>query len=589
MTSDMPPTFEVTPVSRNPFAVLPAGTPGRAVVYATAAGQTAYFGGQPLRRRQLLFSAYRTRYDVDISDHHRRAELRETPLPARGDIYHFAATVHVGFRVHDPVQVVRRNIVDPLPVVYGHLLERLRSITRAFEIEQSEAAETAIRNAFPHGMVLPEGITIFALSPHLAPDADAIRYQQDLVHTGRMIKTDAVDHARTVQQSVNQGVLDEMAQAARIETARRQRAALGDRELSLDELVRQHLTHYPQDTQTMIQLLTQHERAMFERQDVHNQRSMELFQYLIDKGLLLSSELEPMLAKMMGGGLPGSPLSASVDAAPKPPLTAGGATGPAGPPAPSAAPAAPAAAAAGGSAATDKPPAVLLEQHPGTGVWQPIHGVQPVYVMVDESSSAGPYITDLSAGVRSLHDALLKAPDVVPAIRLAVLGYADGVATRLPLDMVAAGGQPPWLTARGPARYASAFEALLASIPFDIEALKQKQPVVRRPVVFLLSAGAPSDGGAWRSPYRRLTDHRYAPNVVACGIADAPPELIAAIATQPQYGTVMASGTDVRVAIEQYWQSLARNILGSGRALINGEAELMVDPPAGFRIASEVI
>jgi len=67
-------------------------------------------------------------------------------------------------------------------------------------------------------------------------------------------------------------------------------------------------------------------------------------------------------------------------------------------------------------------------------VWKPADGVQPVYVLVDESTNARPYIGELSDGVRGLLDALRQAPDVAPAIRLSVLGYADQVMTRLPLE-----------------------------------------------------------------------------------------------------------------------------------------------------------
>ncbi|MGC4807037.1 hypothetical protein [Micromonospora sp. DT233] len=581
MTSPLPLIVSETPVSRGLLAVTTPTTPSRAVVYATAGGEIASFGGRPMRWSQQALSPYRTRYDVDISDHRRSAELRSSPLPSQGDIYFFVARVDVGFRVHDPEEIVRRNVRDAMPIVYGALIDRFTAITRSFSVEESAKAEEAIRRKFGSGWVLPEGITIFALSPRLLPDAEASRYLRDKVAATRELEVDRARHQVRVQQAQHQGQLDQLTQRQQLQAARTELAELGDRPLTPAELIRLHLARNPQDTTLAMQLLAQHEQALRQHQDAHNERSMDLFRFMVDKDLILAADVEPMLAGTlerlgMSGTRP-APLTASASTWTQPSVLPGPKQ------------------TAGGGAARDadgKPSAIVLEQEPGSRVWKPADGVQPVYVMVDESRDVGQYIGDLSAGVHALHDALVHAPDVAPAIRLSVLGYADEVANRLPLEMVSPGSQSPWLTARGPASYANAFETLLDNIGHDIEALKAQQPKVRRPIVFFLSGSEPYDHPAWVSPYRRLVDRatqRYAPNIVACGIGAASPGLIAAIATDPRFGFVMAPGTDVPTAIEQYWQALTQSILGSGRALIEGSAELVIDQPAGFRLASELV
>jgi uncharacterized protein YegL len=173
-----------------------------------------------------------------------------------------------------------------------------------------------------------------------------------------------------------------------------------------------------------------------------------------------------------------------------------------------------------------------------------------------------------------------------------VLGVADELATRLPLEPVVAGSQSPWFAARGEASYANAFEMLLDKIGEEIPALKQQQQKVLRPTVYLLSGSDPGPDGMWTSPYRRLTDrgaHRFAPNIVACGFGGAPADLIARIATDPELGYMMAPDADVHDAIAQYWSYLARYILASGRALINGQPDIAYEPPAGFRLARELV
>jgi uncharacterized protein YegL len=235
--------------------------------------------------------------------------------------------------------------------------------------------------------------------------------------------------------------------------------------------------------------------------------------------------------------------------------------------------------------ASGKPKPVVLEQTPGTQEWTPAAGVQPVYILVDESSGAAPCLEEAAEGLRLLLDNLRRAP----AIRLSVLGFADQVTARMPMGAVDAHTQSPWLTTRGRTSFASTFEALHSRITPDVEGLKQQQLPVRRPLVFLLAASAPADEGVWQTPYDRLMDsatHRYAPKVVACGVGDTPEKLVAAIATQPEFGYVALPGSDMRTAVEQYWQTLIRSLVAYNRSLVDGEvAELGFDLPPGFKIA----
>jgi uncharacterized protein YegL len=563
MTQPLPLILASMPVQRTRTV---GRDPNVAVVYATGGGDVKSFGGRPLPWKQLAFGPYRTRYDVDIRDQRRTAELRSKPLPSRGGRYSFIATVEVCFRVHDPAEVVRRGLQDAMPVVYGALYQRFRAITPAFAMNQWMQAEDAIRQAFAAEVPLPEGITIFDVSPRLRPDEYAAR-----------LAADAASHDASMQEALHKAQLGGVEQAARIKATENERAAMGSRPLSAADMAWEHLARHPEDTTVVLKMLADHEQAIVERQDVHIQRNTELIKFFISQGLMQPGDADRYLdpiAGQIGLGAPAPAIQAGAASWAHPPVL---------PP-----PAAPAVTAQ----PAGKPSPVVLEQDPVTKVWKPADGVQPVYVLVDESTNARPYIGELSDGVRGLLDALRQAPDVAPAIRLSVLGYADQVMTRLPLEAIDGSIQSPWLTARGEASYANAFETLLDRIAPDIEALKQQQLKVLRPVVFLLSAGAPADDGVWATPYGRLVDpgaHRYAPNIVACGVGDAPARLISSIATRPEFGYVMAPGTDVKAAIEQYWQTLVRNVIASGRSLINGTPELAVELPPGFRLAGELV
>lgn len=576
MTAPLNPILAVTPVQRGLLSRSVGTTPNVAVVYSTGAGQAVSLGGRPLTWKEQTFSQYRTRYDVDTSDHRRTVELRSSPLSSRGDYYFFIATVDVAFRVHDPAEVVRRNIRDALPVVYGFLKNQLRGITRNFDIEQSTEAEEAARRRFASPVALPEGITVFEMSPRLLPDAEASRYLQGKVAASRQLQTNVDQHRVNVQEAMQQGELDRMQQLARIQATQLEINAMGGQELTARQMAQRHLATHPHDTEKVMALLMQHELAMIERQDGHAHQATELFKFLAQHGTFQAGDMEHLvspLLRQMGA----APASAAIPATAwtQPPVLPAAAPSMAPPVAP----------------AQGKPPALVLEQNPETTVWTPADGVQPIYLVVDESAEVAPYIGDLSNGVHLLHEALLRADDVSAAIRLGVLGFADELATRRPLEPIMAGAQSPWFAPRGPADYATTFEKLMDVIDQDIPLLKEQQPKVLRPTVYLISGSDAADG-VWSGPYQRLTDrgsHRYAPNIVSCGFGAASPDLITRIATDPQLGYMIAPGADVHDALAQYWQSLARYILSSGRALISGHGDVTYQPPAGFVLARELV
>lgn len=581
MSQPLDPILTVTPVQRGLFDRPVATTPNVAVVYSTGAGQAVYLGGRPLTWKEQTFSSYHTRYDVDVSDHRRTVELRSSPLPSRGDYYFFIATVDVAFRVHDPAEVVRRNIRDALPAVYGFLKNELRLITRNFDIEQSAQAEEAIRRRFATPAQLPEGITVFAVSPRLLPDDNASRYLQEKVEASRRIETNVEQHKVKVQEALQQDELERMQQVARIQATQLEMRAMGNRELTVRQMVQLHLARHPQDTEKVTAMLMQHEQTMLERQDQQAVQSTELTKFLVAQHIFQAADLEhlvqPLLRQM--GAAPAQTAIPAISWSQSPVLPAALGSDPGPAHSPAVVP------------AQDKPPAVVLAQDPGTKVWKPADGVQPIYLVVDESAEAAPYIGDLSNGVHLLHEALLQAGDIASGIWLAVLGFADELATRRPMEPIMPGAQSPWFAPHGPADYAATFEKLLDIIDQDIPLLKEQQPKVLRPTVYLLSASTAADG-SWTVPYQRLTDrdaHRYAPNIVACGFGAAPPKLIAEIATNPKFGYIMAPGTDTHDALAQYWRSLTRYILAVGRALVNGNTDVTHEPPAGFKLARDLV
>jgi uncharacterized protein YegL len=554
----------------------PNRDPNVAAVYATASGELVFYSGRTRSFSQRWFSECRTRYDVDMSDHRRTAELASKPLRTR-DGHYFIATVDVAFKVHDPCEVVRRNIGDALKVVYTHLGRALEVVTSRYDVGNPSAAEQAIHQAFANPIALADGITIFEVIARLRPDDATAEYFRNRRDARRVLDADADQHLVEMQRERQRQEREAAAQRAKLEAQEKERTALATRGLTAADMAREHLIRHPEDTEKVTSMLLEHERAMLQAQDVHSQRTTEFIKFMMDNGIVPPGQFQPFVqGAAQAYGLPSAtPASLGPGSWNQPPvLPPGGSSGPAAPP------------------AQAGPPAreqVVLQQDPNTKVWGPTDGVQPVYLLVDESTEAAPYLDDLGDGLQRLLDGLRRVPDIAPTIRLSVLGFADQVAARLSMAAVDPGTSVPWLTSRGPASYANAFETLYGRIGPDVDALKGQGITVRRPLVFLLAAAAPADDGIWPTPYARLTDpatHRYAPQIVACGVGRATSRLIAAIATQSDFGYVATPDADVHKAIADYWDALTRCLVAYGRTLLAGAPDLEFELPPHFRVAT---
>ncbi|WP_253866464.1 hypothetical protein [Micromonospora sp. WMMA2032] len=198
---------------------------------------------------------------------------------------------------------------------------------------------------------------------------------------------------------------------------------------------------------------------------------------------------------------------------------------------------------------------------------------------------------ELNRGLASLHEALLGEPMAAAKVRFSILGFADDVKERLRLADLRRQNELPTLCARGRTNYRAAFFALRQRIPQDVKALKKEGYAVHRPAVFLLSDGQPSDD-QWLDVYRQLVDRAViaaAPNVIAFGIGDAGVKTILEVATQPEYAFVAIAGVDVGAAISQFCTALTTSMVESGRSMDSAQPELVVQQPAGFRMAVDVI
>jgi uncharacterized protein YegL len=217
--------------------------------------------------------------------------------------------------------------------------------------------------------------------------------------------------------------------------------------------------------------------------------------------------------------------------------------------------------------------------------------VLPVYVVADESASMAPVVDELNAGLAALHRALLREPMAAAKVRFTILGFSDDVQVRLSLADLRGEAALPTLTTRLSTCFGEAFQALLDHIPRDIATLKSQGYAVYRPAVFFLTDGQPTDEN-WEKVYDKLVDREVttaAPNIIACGIGQARAQTILDVATRPEFAFVATPGTELGLAIAEFSVALTKSVVASARAMAGGNTELVVERPANFVMAVDVV
>jgi uncharacterized protein YegL len=216
----------------------------------------------------------------------------------------------------------------------------------------------------------------------------------------------------------------------------------------------------------------------------------------------------------------------------------------------------------------------------------------PAYVLADESGSMGPYQQDLSNGLISLCEGLRAEPMIAAKLRLAVLGFSDDVQVRLAVADMRTETSLPQVVIRSITNYEALFDDLLGRIPSDVQWLRGEGYKVHRPVVFLLSDGQPTDGGAWRRPHAQLTDKAYtptAPNIIACGIGDAKAQTMVEVATRDEFAFVAKPGTDIGQAVAEFFHALTASLVASAVTLNQDSPQLVINKPDQFTMAIDEV
>ena len=140
----------------------------------------------------------------------------------------------------------------------------------------------------------------------------------------------------------------------------------------------------------------------------------------------------------------------------------------------------------------------------------------PVYLLLDCSASmTGDPITAVNEGVQLLYRELNSDPQALETVYISIITFSSQADQYqlLPLDQF----RPPVMSASGSTAMGDAFRILAESIEQDLLLNTQTQHGDFRPLVFLLTDGAPTDN--YRDPLNRLLGLRGSrkPTIVALG------------------------------------------------------------------------
>lgn len=260
-------------------------TPGVAVVCSTADGQLEQVG------KLGIMARYRRRYEVDSSDHH---DTVDSSLPTREDVYDFRCSIVIGWRVSDPIEVVRRGVVDGLDLCHSRLLDRMREISREFDILDCDKAEREINRAVGVPFSLPEGITIYYFSARLTLDDNARKYLQDKITAGRTAELDKLQRRGDVERARHDETLEGIRVSAEVQRDQERMNAVRQALKGDKDLLLYYLAQNRGGAGEIINMIRA-DRSSTERERI------ALLKDLIDHNLIQDVDLDELRSELVSG------------------------------------------------------------------------------------------------------------------------------------------------------------------------------------------------------------------------------------------------------------------------------------------------
>lgn len=239
------------PVRRIQWKKTPA-TSGVTIVGKTANGKYETVA------KLALVTKYKVRFEVDVANHH---DAVRCTLPSRGDAFYFDCTLVLDWRVTNAAAVVEYRIDKGLELCHARLVERLRKISRRFDIKDCAQAESEINDVISQTpFILPEGITVYRFFARLGMDEATRKAIQKMFGAQH-------DNVTAVVRSSGEQIVRDIEQEGDLWRNQQRMEAMQAAMQGNYHLLAIHLSRHPDDTSTLINMIRSVYQTNEERRD----------------------------------------------------------------------------------------------------------------------------------------------------------------------------------------------------------------------------------------------------------------------------------------------------------------------------------
>ncbi|TKK85250.1 VWA domain-containing protein [Herbidospora galbida] len=209
----------------------------------------------------------------------------------------------------------------------------------------------------------------------------------------------------------------------------------------------------------------------------------------------------------------------------------------------------------------------------------------PTYFVLDVSGSMRPYEKLLNQTLAQIINTLYTSPRISEFVHLSIFTFANRPRLVLKMTEITKLAQMPVVECRGSTYFTPLFEALRDRIEFDLAQLVSDGIRPLRPLIFLLTDGAPADQppDRWIEAFDALTSRAWRPHphVITYGFGEAPERLVKRMATVQAFIAEPGMVTDAQAIT-----AALDNMLNSLVATAKARTLQVPDQVAGFRTLS---
>jgi uncharacterized protein YegL len=182
----------------------------------------------------------------------------------------------------------------------------------------------------------------------------------------------------------------------------------------------------------------------------------------------------------------------------------------------------------------------------------------------------GEGIRALNVGINEVHRAIISDPIARDKCLLSVIQFNQRADVVFDLQDSSLMVSMPSIDADGLTNYGSAFQTLRQTIDRDIAQLSAEGEALLRPLVFMITDGAPNDE-RWRQDLEKLLDpsEEVSPLLVFYGVGKVPPNLVAEVSTVPgmtrERVNLVTTGGNIAIDVTTTFNKVIGSIVGSVR------------------------